>query len=217
MTLVNATAELIGGQRLLDHPFYVAWSKGELTAEALRRYATQYYHWVLAFPTYLSAVHANCEDIAMRQMLVANLVDEELGGSNHPGLWLRFCDALGLERQAVRTAALLPETQQAIHTFRTICREPPAVAGLAAIYAYEAQQPDVMRVKREGLSTFYDVTDGHDYFEVHETLDVAHSTQERQQIERLGAGKEAEVLQAVRAAVAATYVLLDGVERVRHG
>ena len=52
----------IAQKHLLKHPFYLAWARGELTREALTDYARQYYHHVAAFPTYLSAVHANCDD-----------------------------------------------------------------------------------------------------------------------------------------------------------
>ncbi len=216
MSLVSSIENLIAGRRLLDHPFYTAWSRGELTHDALRLYAEQYYQWVYAFPTFLSAAHANSEDLSMRQTIVRNLMDEEIGGANHPELWLRFCDALGLDREAVRSTTLLPETQETIATFRGLCKDSPAVAGLAAIYAYESQQPEVMHFKREGLAEFYDVKTGHDYFEVHESLDVEHSALERQQIERLGVGHEAEVLAAVEAGLNATYLLLDGVNRARH-
>ena len=37
---------------LLKHPFYQAWSAGELTKEDLKFYAEQYYHQVSEFPTY---------------------------------------------------------------------------------------------------------------------------------------------------------------------
>ena len=84
-----------------------------------------------------------------------NLIDEERGPENHPELWLRFCDALGLDRDAVRNAVLLPETAGAIASMRTVCREAPAAAGVAALYAYESQQPEVMKVKRDGLRTMY--------------------------------------------------------------
>src|SRR5579862_8870708 len=146
MTVVDRIDERIAAKRLLDHPFYSAWSKGELTREALQKYAEQYYHWVQAFPTWLSATHANAPDAGMRREILANLIDEERGAANHPELWLRFCDALGLDREAVRRAELLPETAIAIGAMRRTCREESAPAGLAALYAYESQQPDVMKV-----------------------------------------------------------------------
>src|ERR1041384_4160930 len=130
MSVTERIHQLISSRRLLDHPFYNAWSHGELSREALQKYAEQYYHWVHAFPTWLSAAHANATDLAMRQEILANLNDEEMGPDNHPELWLRFCDALGLDREAVKSADLLPETRDAIAAMRTVCRNEPAVVGL---------------------------------------------------------------------------------------
>ena len=211
--IVDRIHTLVAARRLLDHPFYAAWSRGELTREALQKYAEQYYHWVYAFPTWLSAVHANATDFSMRQELLANLMDEEQGPENHPELWLRFCDALGLDREGVRSAELLPETQDAIAAMRRVCRDEPAVAGVAALYAYESQQPEVMKVKRDGLRDLYGVTAGHDYFDVHERLDVEHGDAERAMIAAHAGGHESAIEPAVQSALDATYRLLDGVAR----
>ena len=205
----------VATRRLLDHPFYNAWSKGELSREALQTYAAQYYHWVMAFPTWLSATHANASDLELRQEILENLIDEERGAENHPELWLRFCDALGLDRAAVKSVELLPETRQAIAAMREVSREMPPAASLAALYAYESQQPEVMKTKREGLRDLYKLTSGHEYFEVHETMDVAHSAGEAAMIEKHGAPCAAEIDAAVKTALDATYTLLDGIERVR--
>jgi pyrroloquinoline-quinone synthase len=215
VTIVDRIDAQVARRRLLDHPFYSAWSKGELTRDALQTYAAQYYHWVYAFPTWLSATHANATSFEMRQALLANLRDEEEGPDNHPELWLRFCDALGLDRAAVTGAGLLPETRQAIDAMARVCRSTPAVAGVAALYAYESQQPEVMKVKREGLRDLYDVKTGHDYFEIHETLDVDHRAEERAMVEAHGAGHDAAIEDASATALDAIYTLLDGVERVR--
>lgn len=213
--IVTRIEAKVATRRLLDHPFYSAWSKGELTREALQTYAAQYYHWVMAFPTWLSATHANAADFELRQEILENLIDEERGPDNHPELWMRFCDALGLDRDAVRNVELLPETRQAIESMRTLSRWMPPAASLAALYAYESQQPEVMKTKREGLRDRYAVTSGHEYFEVHETLDVAHSAGEAAMIEKHGADCQAEIEAAVSTALDATYTLLDGIERVR--
>ncbi len=205
----------IAARRLLDHPFYVAWSQGALTRADLQQYASQYYRWVDAFPTWLSAAHANAPDLAARQEILRNLIDEERGEDNHPELWLRFCDALGLDRERVAEAEMLPETREALGRMRQVARERPAAAALGALYAYESQQPEVMRVKREGLRDRYAVTAGLEYFEVHEQLDVRHSAGERALVARLSAGLDDEVVAAARVALDATYILLDGVERER--
>lgn len=213
--IVNRIHAQVTTRRLLDHPFYNAWSKGELTREALQAYAAQYYHWVTAFPTWLSATHANASDLEMRQEILENLVDEERGPENHPELWLRFCDALGLDRDAVKNVELLPETEAAIASMRAVARHMPAAASLAALYAYESQQPEVMKTKREGLRDLYKLEGGQEYFEVHETLDVEHSAGEAAMIAKHGATCRAEIDHAVKTALDATYTLLDGIERVR--
>ena len=47
---------------LLCHPFYKAWSAGELSRDDLREYACQYYHHVAAFSTYLAQFAVRLED-----------------------------------------------------------------------------------------------------------------------------------------------------------
>src|SRR3989449_10188521 len=84
-------------KHLLKHPFYLAWTRGELSKEALTDYAKQYYHHVAAFPTYLSAVHAQCDDQSIRKQILSNLIDEEAGSPNHPELWKQFANALGVD------------------------------------------------------------------------------------------------------------------------
>ena len=61
---------------LLKHPYYQAWSKGELTREDLREYASEYWHHVSAFPTYLSALHSQLPDGELRRTVLENLADE---------------------------------------------------------------------------------------------------------------------------------------------
>ncbi|MBI4571653.1 MAG: iron-containing redox enzyme family protein, partial [Chloroflexi bacterium] len=111
---------MIEERSLLKHPFYQAWQRGELTLDALRYYAGQYYHHVLAFPQYVSAAHANCPDQGDRQELLENLIEEERGDENHPELWLRFGEALGLSREAMVQTAPFPNTTHLVETYRRV-------------------------------------------------------------------------------------------------
>jgi pyrroloquinoline-quinone synthase len=172
----------IDSRHLLKHPFYQAWTAGTLSGEALRDYAAQYYHHVAAFPTYLSAVHAQTEDLETRRHLLTNLMEEEACSPNHPELWMTFAESLGLTREQVRTAELWPETSALIRRFRDVCREGGTAAGLAALYAYESQVPAVAESKIQGLRKFYGFEDpkGYHYFTVHIEADQEHSRVERQ-------------------------------------
>jgi pyrroloquinoline-quinone synthase len=212
MTIIDEIDSIVACHRLLNHPFYATWTRGELTRPALDRYAEQYFHWVSAFPTFLSAIHSRCRDIEARQAILENLIDEERGPDNHPELWLRFCDALGLNRDEVRGLTRLSETDEAIARYRRLCDLAPPAAALAALYAYESQQPAVMAAKRSGLVEHFGVETGLDYFSVHETLDVRHSASERALIERLAAQDDRPtIVHVVRVGLAATNTLLDGV------
>ena len=75
---------------LLCHPFYKAWSAGELTRDDLRGYAQDYYHHVEAFPSYLAALGLRLEEGELRRAVLANLCDEK--GCDEKG-----CDDHGVE------------------------------------------------------------------------------------------------------------------------
>ena len=57
----------IAPYNLLTHPFYQAWSRGDLTRDDLSAYAAEYWHHVSAFPTYLSALHSRLPDSETRR------------------------------------------------------------------------------------------------------------------------------------------------------
>lgn len=217
---VNA---IISYRHLLKHPFYVAWTAGQLTKEQLRHYAEQYFYNVLAEPTYLSAVHfntphihseTNSGDISVRQEVLKNLIDEEHGDKNHPALWKKFAFALGANDKILANAASLPTTKNLVDTFRDICLNRPFYAGLAALHAFESQVPDVAAVKIDGLAKFYGMTNPEDYeFFGTPKADVYHSQAEWNLIERFAdtPEKQAEVLAATKEACDALWKFLDGI------
>src|SRR5204863_5687770 len=174
----------IASKHLLNHTFYQRWTAGTLTREELRDYAAQYFHYAMAFPTFISAMHAHTDDIATRQLLLENLIEEERGSENHPELWLRFCESLGLTRDDVRRGSANDATRHLIGTMKSLAREGALHEGLAALYAYESQIPDVAKAKIEGLAKWYDVKEV-TFFSVHMEADVAHSSTSRELLARL--------------------------------
>lgn len=172
----NKMVEAVMEFSMLKHPFYQAWSEGGLSQSILAEYAKQYYAHVSAFPAYVSAVHSHCDKLPIRQELLENLIEEEHGAENHPELWLRFAEGLGVNREDVRQAELLPATEASVSRLKTITQSEDYRQGLAALYAYESQIPDVARTKREGLNSFYQITDERavSFFRVHESIDLLH-------------------------------------------
>lgn len=173
--------EQIAARHLLTHPFYLAWTRGQLRKETLADYAAQYYRHVAAFPTYLSALHARCDDQPARRQLLANLIDEEAGEPNHPQLWRNFAGALGISPNELEETHPWPETAELIATFRDICSRDDLAVGLAALYAYESQVPAISESKIDGLVRHYQFTDpaSYRYFSVHIEADREHAATER--------------------------------------
>ncbi len=150
-------------------------------------------------------------------MLLENLMHEEHGPDNHPELWLRFAEGLGLEREQVKKHFHSDETEQLLRVFRKHVTSSNPIDGIAALYAYERQQPDVARQKIDGLKAFYSVTDEGTvaFFRAHQTYDVFHAETEMEILNRLCQTPEDEerALTAAQEVLDALYDFLDGVER----
>lgn len=206
---------VIHERSMLSHPFYLMWNEGTLTFGMLQEYARQYYHQVHYFPTYVSATHANCDDMEVRQMLLENLIEEEHGPDNHPELWLRFAESLGLDRKEVQGAKLLRHTKESVRILKDLARRENPAEGIAALYAYESQIPEVAKTKIKGLAENYNLTseDATIFFRVHETADEIHSQVTREALVRLCRTDEQKeaALDAAREAADAINLLLDGV------
>jgi pyrroloquinoline-quinone synthase len=213
----------IAPYNLLTHSFYRAWTAGELTRDDLREYAAEYWHHVSAFPTYLSALHSRLEDTELRRTVLRNLLDEEgidtPDGKPHSDLWMDFASGCGASETEVRSHEPQPETKTLIGTFHKLMQQESAAVGLAALYAYESQVPEIATQKAAGLCQHY----GADaatcrYFTLHQTADIHHAEVWReaihQELEQDPAATD-KALDAAETAAQALWSALDGVERLR--
>ena len=160
---------------LLNHPFYKSWNEGKLTREIIKDYAEQYYQHVKAFPRYISATHSICEDIEKRKILLENLQDEENPNADHPKLWKNFALAMGADKDKIEDVKREWFTNDMIENFFHLARKSYA-EGLASLYTYERQIPEIAETKIRGLKNFYGVTskEGLEFFEAHKAADVIH-------------------------------------------
>jgi len=210
---------------LLCHPFYKAWSAGQLTREDLREYAQDYFHHVEAFPSYLAALGLRLEDGELRRAVLANMCDEKgvegTAGKNsipHSDLWLDFAEGMGSSRN-LEWHTPVPEIRQLIRHFHRVANEGSVEEALAAFYAYESQVPPIAKEKEAGLRGRYgadDKTCG--YFALHATADLYHSRVWRNQLEKRVAARPETADAALDAAENAARMLwkaLDGIEARR--
>ena len=168
--------EKLDQYHLLKHPFYqVFWNEGKLTREIIKDYAEQYYQHVKAFPRYISATHSICDDIEKRKILLENLQDEENKDGDHPKLWKNFAKAMGSDIKKIDSKKPYAFTKEMIDNFFAQARSSYA-EGLASLYTYERQIPEIAETKIQGLKKFYGVSskEGLEFFEAHKSADVIH-------------------------------------------
>ena len=160
---------------LLNHPFYKSWNEGKLNREINKDYAEQYYQHVKAFPRYISATHSICEDNEKIKILLENLQDEENPNADHPKLWKNFALAMGADPDQIENVKREWFTNDMIENFFYQARKSYA-EGLASLYTYERQIPEIAETKIRGLKKFYGVTskEGLEFFEAHKAADVIH-------------------------------------------
>jgi pyrroloquinoline-quinone synthase len=212
MTTIRGLDQLIRRRHLLQHPFYTAWSKGDLPIETLREYAGQYYHFEVNFPRYVAGAYSRIERPEDRRVLLENLVDEEGRSPTHPELWLDFARAIGARPPPPRPS--LP-TRRLLAAYSRHALEGSAPAALGALYAYESQFPAVAAEKSRGLRAHYGIRSksAHEFFRVHTFADVEHSAAERRLLTsylRSGAAARRDAERGVRDSLEAWWGFLDG-------
>jgi pyrroloquinoline-quinone synthase len=209
---------------LLCHPFYRAWSAGELTRDDLREYAKDYYHHVEAFPTYLAELAVRLDDSELRQAILENLADEkgtrDASGDTrvHSELWMDFVEGMSATRE-IRKHAPHPAVKRLTEFFHSTASNGTPEEGLAAFYVYESQVPRVAEEKARGLKELYGASEKtYGYFTLHSTADVFHANVWRQQLgKRLEENPQVaeKALIAGEKAARALWEALDGIEERR--
>lgn len=185
---------------VLRHPFYIRWTAGELTREELARYSGQYRHAVEA----IARASAQAADAAPTNPELREHAAEE---REHVALWDEFVAATGGDTSAPATA----ETRECIEAWSA---GDDLASRLVTLYAIESAQPEISRVKREGLVSSYgfEAGDGTRYFEVHEQLDAEHAAQARELLAEVAGDADGDrLVAAAEYAYRANWRLLDGV------
>lgn len=203
---------------LLNHPFYQRWNEGKLTMEMLGLYGKEYYHHVAAFPRYISQIHALCDDIKSRQVLLDNLNDEEQGEENHPELWLRFVEGIGVKREECQNAPILEKTNKLVDGYFDLVKT-DYETGLGSLYAYERQTPEVSKSKIEGLKNHYNINLERTlkFFEVHQEADEWHTEELVGLIKNLDKASQEKVREGAKKGAALLWGFLDGIEEQYFG
>lgn len=220
LPFLSQLEERIRQYDLLNHPFYKAWSAGELTVEDLREYAEDYYSHVEAFPGYLAQLGVRLEEGELRQAILSNMTDEKGGEDSfgdpersHSELWLDFVEGIGGRRIPVRRPH--GEVRKLISWFQSVASE-GSPEELAAFYAYESQVPRLAKEKEYVLRELYNADEKtRSYFALHAVANVHHAKVWRTQLEkRVKADPQTaeKALAAAEGAAKALWRVMDSFE-----
>ena len=199
---------------LLNHPFYQKWEKGEISKDTLKEYAAQYLFHVEAFPRYISATHSLCPDIESRRVLLENLNEEEgLHSVPHPTLWRNFARALNSDLKDSPCSSIQNVTQTFFQSADSSYEE-----GLASLYAYEYQVPEVAKTKIDGLKRHYDINKEKDleFFTVHQSADVYHREACEELLDQFPEEKQELAVQAAKKSAQALWDFLSSMDAIDH-
>lgn len=190
MDIKQALDSKISKYNLLDHPFYQAWSAGELPVEALKCYAREYGAFISTMPQGWETLNDH------------ETAEEE---TEHIDMWADFADGLNTEV----SEAQIPQVKSLLDTAEDLFSQ--SQTALGALYAFEAQQPETAKSKLAGLKEFYQLPKKVEpYFETH-----SHNEHEAEklleQIDALSSDSQKLVVQACEQMSNALWDALTGI------
>lgn len=137
-------------KKLLDHPFYQSWTKGEITESQLADYSFSYLELIKEIPEFWSKAVSGLNAVSSQSRKV---VEEE---TVHISLWKDFISK--------QSCVCVKSMKDVIGELSEM--SPSELLG--AIHAFEVQQPEVAKTKKEGLLKFYGFNESDTkYFDEH--------------------------------------------------
>ena len=173
------------------------------------------------FPRAVSAMHANCPFPEERMELAENIYEEETGrisGCNqpHPELFIRFGEAVGLERSEMTEGQPLPATRALIDWFELSTKQRSFIEAAAAInLAAEGQVPGAFGPMARRLEAHYGLSkQAVEFWDVHEMADADHSDVGDHIVVRhaTDAAMQARVRDALQHSLDAWWQFFDGIQ-----
>ncbi len=201
--IVERIDKEIESRSVLKHPFYQAWSNGQLSIDALRGYAKEYYYLVKHIPSMVESIARSNSS----KDIQTNLKEEK----EHVELWVRFANSLGISKDELEAYEPSKKVKDAVSTMLKLVGD--YIQGVAAMYAYEAELPKISSTKLEGLIKYYnlDSEDATEYHKVHSIVDVRHAAVWRSILKDAREDEAESIYNAAVSSLVAQNLLLDGV------
>jgi pyrroloquinoline-quinone synthase len=148
-----------------NHPFHVRLHAGGATADEVRRWVANRWHYQQCLARKNAAIVANCSVPEVRRAWTARIVffDDPAADAD----WLALADAVGLDRGDLRSGRrVVRGVRLAVDAYLSFCRDRPWTEGVAASLT-ELFAPDHMSDRLAAWRRHYDwiKPDGYAYFE----------------------------------------------------
>jgi pyrroloquinoline-quinone synthase len=129
------------------HPFHVALNGGECTKEQVRGWVINRFYYQISIPIKDASILANMPDRDHRRMWIQRILDHDGHEGDEGGIeaWLALADAVGLERDEVRSLNhVLPGVRFAVDAYINFARraswQEAACSSLTELFAPEIHQ-----------------------------------------------------------------------------
>ncbi len=201
--IVERIDKEIEARSVLKHPFYQAWSNGQLSLDALRGYAKEYYYLVKHIPAIVESIASSNSS----KDIQTNLKEEK----EHVALWVRFANSLDISKDELEAYEPSSKVKDAVDMLLKLAGG--YMQGVAAMYAYEAELPKISSTKLEGLIKYYNLSseDATEYHKVHSIVDVRHAAVWRSILREAREDEAESIYNAAVSSLIAQNLLLDGV------
>ncbi len=169
------------GYVLSEHPLIQGVAAGTIPLRQLQGWVTQDYVYRKQVPRLAMLRYLKCTDPEIQQHLY-EVVEEETAGTStgtagHVQLFLDFAAGLGVSREQLECARVLPGAAAHIYWAELILHTQPWFVALAAQIAGEGQAPRTNALLRQGLQQHYGLDEKALRFcAAHEEADVEHSS-----------------------------------------
>ena len=202
--LIKNIDELIEKRSLLKHQFYLMWTEGKLTLDALNGYSKEYFQLVKAIPSFVGTIMEHSPN-AVKNEIASNQKEE----AEHIKPWMKFAGAVGVSQEELERYQGLEKTRHAVSNLSTLMNS--FEGGTAAMYSLELEIPKISLSKIDGLRKFYNMTseDAIEYFRLHTEADIRHAAVWRRILEKTLSEKEEELFQIASKSISAQNLLLD--------
>ena len=163
----------------VNHPFVKAVCAGKAAMDQIRRWALQDYQFRHAVPRIAMLRYLACSDPEFQPRLF-EVVEEETrgllpGSAGHRDMFVEFAEAIGIEREELYTAELLPATAAHLYYAELIVHTLPWFVMMAAQMGAEGTFPPAVAALGKGFIQQYGMKpEAVRFFTVHAEADEEH-------------------------------------------